>query len=185
MTTCPICGKEIREYFATCPYCGYRIKDGFTQEEQQKYTDELRSDLNKSKRPEIHSDNIKIKTETEESYTLENQSSTDKQNWFKRHLHWTMILVYVIAITTAGVTAYLTMLHNIDSIILNPEYFYKAIMFSQTLASTIGEGVMVGGACWVLKQKNRSLWWSLLQLLPVAGISIFMLENRSKTSFKS
>ena len=73
-------------------------------------------------------------------------------NWFQRHLNWTYVLglgaTFVLSFI-AGVVLYLT----------DP---YATDETAELLGYLIGFLVMLPLSIWVLKRKNRSLWWLLL-----------------------
>jgi len=73
-------------------------------------------------------------------------------NWFNRHLNWSWILAWVLCLLTAflvgvaiGATAPGT-----------PDEAFDAIGIVLTLA------IMLPASIFVLKAKDRSLWWLLL-----------------------
>jgi len=90
-------------------------------------------------------------------------------NWFQRHLNWTLVLTYltpyliIIILGTFGVL-------SSGSVPTIPEALFLIICFIA--------GFFVFG--WVLRRKNRSLWWLLMVFVPFGFIVWLGLENRSQ-----
>jgi curved DNA-binding protein CbpA len=89
--------------------------------------------------------------------------SPPPMSWFQRHLHWTYLL--------GGA----------------PLFLYQVWLGSYTSDTSGGLLALpvlmvyfgVGG--WVLKQKERSLWWLLACLVPLIGpVAIFLLGNEKQ-----
>ena len=73
-------------------------------------------------------------------------------NWFQRHLNWTYILGYVIVIVLSFIVGFI--LVGIDP--------YVADESLDTVGYLMYFIIMLPMSIWVLKRKNRSLWWLLL-----------------------
>lgn len=101
------------------------------------------------------------------------------KNWFQRHLNWTIILGGLLAYLITFILAFWFGFTFHD---LSYETLEGAVAIIGYITTSIVTSLIVG---WVLRQKNRSLWWLLMWLfVPFGGIVILCLENRSgyKTS---
>ena len=85
-------------------------------------------------------------------------------SWFRRHLNWTIILFTAFGVIVAVIIG-LTQ-DTEDSGLLN----VVALVFG--IASFFVFG-------WVLKRKNRRMWWLLLNFISVGWIVFLALENKS------
>ena len=77
-------------------------------------------------------------------------------NWFKRHLNWTILIVFVIGLILPFSIGFAGM--EILSIIL---FIFQAV-------------ILIIACAWVLKQKGRSLWNLLWLLVGWLGIFLFL-----------
>lgn len=84
------------------------------------------------------------------------------KGWFQRHLNWTAVMIWVLLLPLSVVIADIIGI-PIDIIIL-------AVPILIILPLT----------GWALKQKNRSLWWLLLFIIPFLWLVYLGLENRSQ-----
>jgi len=97
--------------------------------------------------------------------------SLQEMSWFRRHLNWTVLLGFLAACGVAFVVGFVM-------VVADPSVSDEALE---------GAGVVTGLPVlalvwgWVLRRKNRSLWWLLLALfVPFGWIAMFALENRSR-----
>lgn len=86
-------------------------------------------------------------------------------NWFYRHLNWTYILGYVVVLVLCFIAGFI--LGSIDP--------YVADEILDVVTYLISFIVMLPMSIWVLKRKNRSLWWLLL----AGWLSPLWLRNKS------
>jgi len=101
-----------------------------------------------------------------------------EMSWFRRHLNWTALLALVLAIAASFVAAFAVGFamgyadpYVSDEALEGAGYVVGALATLAVLAPSWG---------WVLRRKNRSLWWLLLALfVPLGWIAMFVLENRS------
>ena len=73
-------------------------------------------------------------------------------NWFERHLNWTYVLGYIMALVLCFIAG--GILGTIDP--------YIADETLEGIGYLIVLIVMLPMSIWVLKRKNRNLWWLLL-----------------------
>ena len=86
-------------------------------------------------------------------------------NWFERHLNWTMVLAWVSMYVIAVIAGLLLAITN--------SYISEDAL--QGIGFVIGLMITLPPGYWVLKKKNRSMWWLL-----IAGSPFFLLlQNRS------
>ncbi len=98
-----------------------------------------------------------------------------EMSWFQRHLNWTALLALV------GANA----LYSLGGFAVG--FGWAAGVGGAAGVAGGVTGVVVGLVVlvltwgWVLRRKNRSLWWLLLALfVPFGFIAMFVLENRSR-----
>jgi hypothetical protein len=94
-------------------------------------------------------------------------------NWFKRHLHWTIVIVFL----GAGLASFAG---QIAVVAFDPwvsdEALYAAGLPIALVVLSVGWG-------WVLRQKGRSLWWLPFALfVPFGWVALFAFENKSQAS---
>lgn len=98
-------------------------------------------------------------------------------NWFARHLNWTALLTWLI-----WLPIYLVVVPLVGSAIaslIKPYITWQAVLVVQ-LATLVPFLVWILPTnIWILRRKDRSLWWLLLAPLSTIG-----LENRSKPPVK-
>jgi len=90
-----------------------------------------------------------------------------RMNWFERHLNWTMVLAWVGASVIAFAVALLILTAN--PYVSEDEL--SAIGFIIALVVSLAVGY------WVLRKKNRSMWWLLISGSPF----FLLLSNKSPT----
>ncbi len=106
-----------------------------------------------------------------QSYASEQRESSRETSWFRRHLNWTMVLVFLGAILINFVAGLIV-------ISVNPFVHYSDL---EALGFVIGLAILIPGWGWALKKKNRSLWWLLLGLfVPFGFIVLLCLGNKSR-----
>jgi len=95
----------------------------------------------------------------------ESSPSSHPRNWFERHLNWTFFL--------GSIPAYLYSLSTTDP------YTVETDVQGLALVLILIEFLLVTG--WVLRQKERSLWWLLVPLVPVVGMfAVYFLGNEEE-----
>jgi len=78
------------------------------------------------------------------------------KNWFQQYLNWTFAIIYGVGvIVPSDLLLLLFIAEKYYSTGLIPTWF-------QILEGFTGLAIMLSGAIWTLKQKNRSMWWLLL-----------------------
>ena len=100
-------------------------------------------------------------------YVSRAEATTKERSWFERHLNWTMVLAW-LGTYPAGFIVGLLMVLGDPTI---PEDELQAIGIVVSLVITIAVGR------WVLKKKNRSMWYLLLSPF----IFFLLIENHSFT----
>ena len=93
-----------------------------------------------------------------------------RTSWFERHLNWTMVLGWVGAY-----------------VIIFAVVFFAALVYPSISDETAeGIGVVIGliitlpVAVWVLRKKNRSMWWLLISGSPF----FLLLSNKGSTQVR-
>ena len=108
-------------------------------------------------------------------------------NWFKRHLNWTAgigILLCIIITVIYDVKqvletiVFISFTGFVSSIFSN--LFAGRIDIIGLLFTIIGLAACITILVWVLKQKQRNLWWVLITFVPLGWLVIPLLGNRSK-----
>ena len=90
-----------------------------------------------------------------------------RMNWFERHLNWTMVLAWVGAYVIAFIVGFL--------IALADPYVSEDALGAIGFVIALVVSLAVGH--WVLRKKNRSMWWLL-----ISGTWFFLLlSNKSVT----
>ena len=98
-------------------------------------------------------------------------------NWFERHLNWTMVLAWVGTYVIIFAVVFFAAL-------VDPNVSEEA---AEAMGFIIGLLAPIPVAWWVLRKKNRSLWWLLIS----PSLFFLLLSNKSLTqmedegSFKS
>ena len=107
------------------------------------------------------------------------EAGLQKMNWFQRHLNWTVVLAWLLAFVVSFIVG-LGVFFAIA--VAYPYISYETLEGASYLAALVaGLAVLLPTWGWVLKRKNRSLWWLLLVfLVPFGWIAMFALENRSR-----
>jgi len=95
-------------------------------------------------------------------------------NWFQRHLNWTWVIVVLVGSFVIGLVFGLVV--GLE----NPYALYTSYGALYWLSYLLSLLLWIIISVWVLRRKNRSLWWLLVFLVPFIGWIIFLcLENRS------
>ncbi len=85
-------------------------------------------------------------------------------SWFRSHLNWTIILFIVVTFIVLVIIALIQ--NTTDSTLLN----IMAVIISIVSFFVFG---------WVLRRKNRRMWWLLLNFVSIGWIVFIALENKS------
>jgi len=93
-----------------------------------------------------------------------------RMNWFERHLNWTMVLAWV----GAYVIAFAVVLLILTASPYVSQDELSAIGFVIALAVSLAVGY------WVLRKKNRSMWWLLISW----SYFFLLLSNKSLTQVR-
>ena len=131
-----------------CPQCGQRLI-GLPLEEKQRSIP----------KPEAYL--------TESSTIPKPESPPKESNWFERHLNWTMVLAWVGTYPISFIVGGLA--------ILTDPYISDDILSG--IGFTIGLIVSIAVGQWVLRKKNRSMWWLLIS----PTIFFLLIGNKSPT----
>lgn len=83
-------------------------------------------------------------------------------NWFRQHLNWTVVLAALIALPVRALS------EGIPDILLS------------FLVFLIGLAIVLGIIGWTLRQRNRSLFWLFMAIVPFGWIVFFTLSNHTK-----
>ncbi len=179
-----------------CPSCGYENREG------AKYCNLC---LTSFVKPQPKASSLMMTRSPKENVPGMLRRETQELNWFNRHLNWTWVLaqfaVVLILLVLGIIFAF--------SLITSP--LTRGFDLTSALTSVLIIGIIsiilyilsvyvVGG--WVLKKKNRSLWWLLIFLIPVpfgafsfswpstlvglfVAIFFLCLDNKSDTEYYS
>ena len=90
-----------------------------------------------------------------------------EMSWFERHLNWTMVLAWVGTYPISFIVGGLA--------ILTDPYISDDILSG--IGFTIGLIVSIAVGQWVLRKKNRSMWWLLIS----PTIFFLLIGNKSPT----
>ena len=88
-----------------------------------------------------------------------------EMNWFERHLNWTMVLAWLSTYPIAFLMGSIAV--GIDPYISGDAVWGIAVIISLIVTIAVGQ--------WVLKKKNRSMWWLLISPF----IFFLLIENHS------
>jgi hypothetical protein len=95
------------------------------------------------------------------------------KSWFERHLNWTMFLAWVGAYIVSFIIGFI--------IALSDPYVSEGVLYMVGLI--VACAILGPSWGWVLRKKDRSLWWLPLGLfVPFGWIVLLCLENRSGAS---
>jgi tetratricopeptide (TPR) repeat protein len=100
-----------------------------------------------------------LDSEEKQRYVHQPEAPLKERNWFERHLNWTMVLAWLgpnlVAILVVTFPEELASLGTFDLIVF------------LVLSISVGQ--------WVLKKKNRSMWWLLIS----PTIFFLLIDNKS------
>ena len=88
-----------------------------------------------------------------------------RTTWFERHLNWTMVLAWVGSYVICVIGGLLLGLTN--------PYMSEEVLYG--IGIIIGLIVILPVGYWVLKKKNRNMWWLLIS----GSLFFLLLQNRS------
>lgn len=91
------------------------------------------------------------------SYVSQPEASLIRRNWFERHLNWTMVLAWAAAW------------------LLTPLAWLVNGRYSAIAGILVLYAVSIAVGSWVLRKKNRSMWWLLL----CGGVLFLFIGNKS------
>jgi len=102
-------------------------------------------------------------------------------NWFERHLNWTMVLAWLGTLPVAFIAGFIIAMVMVSA---DPYVSEEALDGAGFVTGVIiALVILIPSWGWVLKKKNRSLWWLLLGLfVPLGWIVLLCLENRRHIS---
>lgn len=98
-----------------------------------------------------------------------------KQNWFERHLNWTLVLgefgiffaVFIIAL----------LFYEISLLMHLPPIVVRIVLWILYIV------IPLFHLAWYLRKKKRSLFWMILWFLPIGWIVILCLTNKSEGKY--
>jgi len=103
--------------------------------------------------------------EEKQRYVHQPEVPLKKRNWFERHLNWTMVLAWLSTYPITFIVAFLVILAN--PYISDDAFLIILVIANLTVIVAIGR--------WVLRKKNRSMWWLLIS----PSIFFLFIENKS------
>jgi tetratricopeptide (TPR) repeat protein len=162
MKYCPNCGKAGVEAMKFCPQCGQRLM-GSNLEEKQGAIPKPEAPLMESStvRTAQHGLSPILRTHGTQTYIAKPEVLLKEQNWFERHLNWTMVLAWASSYLVVFIVA------------LGDPYISEDTLWGIGVVIGLITSIAVGQ--WVLRKKNRSLAWLL-----ICGTWFFLLiENHS------
>lgn len=155
---CPSCGYENREDAQYCNLC----QTSFIKKSEPELPRSVRQPVGPKKIPQTVMPGI-----------------WNEPSWYRRHLHWTWVFAQFVAdiIFIAGILFILL----ISSV--SPDLFIASmIVVWYVLGSILSFAALFGVGGWVLKQKDRSLAWLLILLVPLGWFIFLFIENRNEKS---
>jgi hypothetical protein len=166
MKYCPSCGKAGVERMKFCPQCGQRLMSS-NLEDTQRAIPKPEPTLMESSTVKTAQHGLSpiLRTHGTQTYTPKSEVLLKEQNWFERHLNWTMVLAWAGSYLIVFIVAFLVALGD-------PNISEDAVA---GMGVVIGLIVSIAVGQWVLRKKNRSLAWLL-----ICGTWFFLLiENHS------
>lgn len=94
-------------------------------------------------------------------------------SWFQRHLNWTLVIIWLLLWPVGFAIGFFMAATGIY-----PEVFGDADLAAIEYLFNLVVLVISGG--WILRQKNRSLWWVIVLLIPFGWIVFLALDNRTE-----
>jgi len=108
------------------------------------------------------------------------RSQSKGPNWFQRHLNWTWVLPQLFLYIAALVVGY-SLIMSMAGALMSPLESSFMLPFSglfvvAIILSLLSAAAIWGIGAWVLKRKDRSMWWLLIFLAPTpAGwLNVFL-----------
>jgi hypothetical protein len=107
------------------------------------------------------------------------EAGLQEMNWFQRHLNWTVLLALVGSYALGLMAAFAV---GVAIGVADPYVSLEAAGAAGGVTGVVVYlAILVPTWGWVLRRKNRSLWWLLLALfVPFGWIAMFVLENQSR-----
>jgi hypothetical protein len=90
-------------------------------------------------------------------------------NWFERHLNWTLIISWIICMPIYGA---------LGSVVVYDIEPSGGVVSG--IISVIFLGLFLWTAVWVVKQRNQSLLWLSILILPILGVILLMVLDNNK-----
>jgi endogenous inhibitor of DNA gyrase (YacG/DUF329 family) len=103
--------------------------------------------------------------EEKQRYVHQPEAPLKEKSWFERHLNWTTVLAWLGTYPITFIVASLV-------ILANPYISDDAFVVILVIANL---AVIVAVGRWVLRKKNRSMWWLLIS----PSIFFLFIENKS------
>ncbi len=156
---CPSCGYENREDAQYCNLC----QSSFLREPSAPYGLPSMAEPSKEAKKAV-------------KQVLKSQAAGE--NWFQRHLNWTWVLPQLVLFVVAMVVMYGFIASMGPALIMAPTEIPSVISFLPfsifivayaIILPLLGAASIYGIGAWVLKRKDRSLWWLLIFLIPTAA----------------
>ncbi len=155
-----------------CPSCGYENKEG------ARYCNLCQHSFGSFARepaaPYGLAPSLEPKEEAVQAARTVLRSQPAGENWFQRHLNWTWVLPQLLLYIVALAVGY-SLLMSMAGAIMSPLESSFMLPFSGLV---VWLGIIIpllmaasvwGIGAWVLKRKDRSLWWLLILLIPSAA----------------
>jgi len=156
---CPSCGYENKEDARYCNLCQHSF-GSFAREPATPYG--LAPSLEPKK----------------EAARTASRSQAAGENWFQRHLNWTWALPQLFLYVALLVVGYAIITSMGPTWIMAPSEitslspfmsFSILIVVCCLIIPLLMAAAIYGIGVWVLKRKDRSLWWLLIFLIPTAA----------------
>lgn len=104
-------------------------------------------------------------------------------DWFKKHLNWTAFLAILLCLMVSTGGSVKTF---VETLVFISFARFFAILFlgsvNELIFAAIGLILSVPILIWVLKQKQRTLWWVFIIFVPFGWVIFPRLENRSEVT---
>ena len=149
MSYCKKCGNKISEDVSFCPNCGNKTAIYVTEKQQSPGNGKAVPDTTDANK-------------SEESLVVHDIRDL---NWFQRHLNWASLLAVLVSYPLAFLSGFIFSGLGTDSV-------YGLAIVINLLWLFITHGC-------ILRQKNRSLFFLLVLVIPLGWIIFLALENKN------